>query len=181
MSPTSRRLALLLAACMLACGVFVSSAGAAAREKLPTGKELGGNWRSVGTKTSTLKDAQSFSPAQQAYETSGALRRFIRRLKGGRTEEMSVIVHVTMDPVYATELFDQTARQFMTAGVVPGIGPFGEATSSQRARRSYTAIFRQGPVFASIYIERTRGAGRPAKATVNAVGLVAAEKAAAIP
>jgi hypothetical protein len=175
------RIASVVVAAALASVGLPAAAGAAARDKLPTGTELGGGWHSIKTYDSMLRAEGSFTKAQQAFETSGAGRDYTRRLAHGRVEHLSIMLHVTFESEQATELFRQAAARFETNPAVASIGRFGQATAAQRdGRRGYRSIFRQGVTFGAIVLERTRGAGAPAQATLNAVGRRAAAKVIAV-
>ena len=178
-----RALRLPLAVIVVACSgaSLPAAAGAAAVDKLPTGKDLGGGWHSIKTYDSKLEHEGSFTKGQQAFETSGAGRDYTRRLAHGRVEHLSITLHVTFEAQQATALFRQTAAQLDTGASVAAIGPFGQAATGQRdGRRGYRSIFRQGVTFGAIVLQRTHGAGAPSPGTLNAAGRNAAAKVIAV-
>jgi hypothetical protein len=177
-----RRLAAALVAVLLLALAAAAPAGAAtARQQLPTGAELGGGWSSTRSVDVTLADARSFSPAQQAYLTSGTSRTYRRTTRAGIRERLVVVLYVTHTVTEAGELFGQTAAQFAADRPLSGLPQFAQGSAGQRYGRAIDVVFRQGATFGSVLLERTNRRRAPARAALVAAGRVTAAKVAATP
>lgn len=161
---------------VLACLALVpAGASAAAREQLPTGRELGGAWKSRSSSQYPNDRIQGVSTGGLRNAWS---RTYTRRTRRYGPERLVVVLYHYGDPALATSSF-AALRSSLTASQVGGVPPFGEGSYGSTFGTGVTAAFYQGGTVGTVYLRRT---GRKASKTrVGQLGAKVAAKVAATP